>query len=95
MARRGVADAVRVPVVSDAMDVAARIAALDPGYFVCMRRADGRFEVHHEACVPSYQLTLPFDRMDARAVEWVRRTAVARAGALMAEVDGHNAGLEA
>jgi len=90
----GVADAKTVPVLSDVFGIAARLREIDPGYFVCMRRSDGAFEVHHTQSAKSYQLTLPYNTLDARAVEWVRRTSVQHAARLMDEVERHNDRLE-
>nr|MDD6336417.1 hypothetical protein [bacterium] len=97
MALEGVCDAKRIPVSSDAMDIVNRIKEMDKGYFVMYRRDTGAFEVHYSGGNPqrSYQLTLPYPMLDARAVEWVQRTSIEHLDRLVAQMDAINAAREA
>ena len=62
-----------------------RLRAIDPEYFL-VRKPNGTIELHHGKCLPTYQSTLPYDRLDARTLVWVRRTQSHRADALLADM---------
>lgn len=79
-----------LPVESDALFIAQRIREIDPDYCIVWRKDTQKFEVHHARSRPTYQLTLPYDTLDARAIDWVQRTRMERLQALMEEMDRHN-----
>lgn len=92
MAKRGQYDAYRVPVLTNVYGIPERLRELDDGYFVMMSRATGRFEVHHNGMgdAHSYQLTVPYSELDARTVEYVRRTHVEHINEIMQEAARQN-----
>ena len=75
----------------DLYDVCGRLREIDGGYVVVRRR--GRFEVHNRDDRPTYCLTLPYDKLDERCVELVRKTRAERAQALFDEMDKENEAL--
>jgi hypothetical protein len=92
MAKRGQYDAYLVPILTNVYNIPERLRELDEGYFVMMSRATGRFEIHHDGMgdVRSYQLTVPFMELDARTVDYVRRTHVEHINEIMQEAARQN-----
>jgi hypothetical protein len=78
-------------ITGDLYGIVRRLKAVDPDYFVIRAYRTGKFELHHRRNKGgSFTLTLPFDRLDARTVEYVRQTRRERAEALFAEIERHN-----
>ncbi|MDR3318717.1 MAG: hypothetical protein LBS99_04700 [Clostridiales bacterium] len=85
----------KTEVTGDLYDITGRLAALDEDYFVLRDVRKGRFELHRrKARGGTYALTIPFDRLDARTLEYVRKTRAERADALFREIDEENRRLE-
>ena len=85
----------RVKIERDVFDIADRIKEIDPGYFVMLNLRTGKFEVHHDGRGRqgrggSLCLTLPFGRLDARAVTEVYRTRLERRERLLREMEEFN-----
>jgi len=80
---------------NDLFSVADRLREIDPDYFLFYRYRTGKFEVHSRAQRgSSLAVTLPFERLDCRAVEYVLKTRVENAAALLSEMERHNERLE-
>jgi len=93
--REGEFAAGRIPVTSHVTDIPARLKEIGPGYFVMFNARTQRFEIHDGtqaggtlACV------LPFEELDARALEYARRYHVSRLEETAREIDAHNERLE-
>ena len=85
----------RTPVVSHVCDIPARLKRVSPGFFVMLNTRTQRYEIHDAAQRPStLACSLPFDALDARAVEYARRYHVARLEETAREVEAHNERLE-
>lgn len=85
----------RVPVVSHAMDIPARLKELDKGYFVMLNVKTQRFEVWHRGDGEGMlECVLPYDGLDERAVRHVREHRMERMEELIREIEEHNARLE-
>lgn len=76
---------------NDLYGIADRLREVDDRYEVYYNRRLGRFEVHAGGVL---QVAVPFDRLDARTVEHVRRTRVERARAVLDEIDRANRAAE-
>ena len=80
---------------NDLFGIADALRAVDGGYFIQLDKLRGRFEVHNiRQYGDTYCLTLPFERLDRRAVEYVRRTRSERGEKLLAELERVNERLE-
>lgn len=81
----------KVQLTGDLHDICGRLKEIDAGYYVMFDGKQKRFEVHHKGqkgntlCV-----TLPYDRLDARAVTYVRQTRAERLRQVIAEMDREN-----
>ena len=85
----------RIPVSSHVTDIPARLKAINPGWFVMLNARTQRFEIH-DAAQPGGTLAcvLPFDELDARAIEYARRYHVSRLHETAREIDEYNERLE-
>lgn len=92
--REGVNDEERIAVTSDALDIVRRIKEIYEGYFVMLNRRTQRFEVHVRGQKCTLGCELPFEQLDARAVEYVRRHERERIDELMREMDMEEARLQ-
>ena len=81
----------RIPVTSHVLDIPARLKAINPNWFVMLNTRTQRFEIH-DAAQPEGTLccALPFDALDARAVEYARRYHVSRLRETAREIDEYN-----
>ena len=81
----------RIPVTSHVLSIPARLKAIDPNWFVMLNTRTQRFEIH-DAAQPEGTLccALPFDALDARAVEYARCYHVSRLRETAREIDEYN-----
>lgn len=89
--REGVNDEERIAVTSDALDIVRRIKEIYEGYFVMLNRRTQKFEVHVRGQQCTLGCELPYEQLDARAVEYVRRHERDRIDELMREMDEEEA----
>lgn len=80
-----------VLVKDDLFHVAKRLRQIDSRYRVYFNRRLFRFEIHVQGAM---QIALPFDRLDERSVEYVRKTRVENLDALTKEIELDNAKIE-
>ncbi len=80
-------------ITEDLFDIAWRLRAVNDDYRLYYNGRLRRYEVH-SASRGSMQFALPFDELDARAVDYARYTAVQNADRLLREVEEHNARLD-
>lgn len=80
-----------VPVTSDVYNISERIKAVDERFFVMLNRQTQRFEVHVKGQpATTFGCELPFDTLDARALEYVRKYSAARTQNLARDIAAHN-----
>lgn len=80
-----------VLVKDDLFRIAKRLRQIDSRYRVYFNRQCKRFEIHAQGAM---QIALPFDRLDERSVEYVRKTRVENLEKLMREIEADNARAE-
>jgi hypothetical protein len=82
-------------ITCDLFDIADRLREIDENYLLMYNPRKERYEVHRQAQGRvSYELTLPYDRLDARSVQFCLRTRKERAEALLKELEEENKALE-
>lgn len=75
----------------DLFGIAARLRAIDDGYFVVYDRRKCAFEVHNSRQRGStLALSVPYPRLDARTVTLVRKTRAENAKRLFEEMEREN-----
>lgn len=80
---------------SNNYDIPERIKEIEPHYFVMFNPRQQKFEIHNTNQLHStYCLTVPFNELDSRTLDEVRRTRIENAKKLMAEIEAHNQKLE-
>ena len=76
----------------DLYDIASRIREIDDGYFIFYSYKRKKYEIHNSHQRGStLALVLPFDKLDARALDLVRRTSRERASEYLKEIEKENA----
>lgn len=76
---------------SDVFDICKRIKELDQSYYVVYNFQSNKFEVHSDSQRGnSLCFVVPFDKLDARTVEYARKTSVARKDKIIEEIDREN-----
>ena len=76
---------------SDCLEIIRRIQQMDSDYFVKYNIDDHAFELHNRAQFGgTYCLTFPFDALDERCVDYVRKTRVQNSDALFDEMEREN-----
>ena len=84
-----------VLIENDLFGIAARLRAIDDGYFVVYDRESSSFEVHHRfQCGDTFALKVPYPTLDVRTVNLVQRTRIENREKLLAEMENHNRRLE-
>ena len=79
-----------VAITDDLFGIADRAKSIDPRYRIEYNKGKRRFEVfvgEDRSC----PIVLPFNRLDCRALTYLRKTRIERLAALQAEIDRHNA----
>lgn len=82
-------------ITNDLFDIAWRLTALNPNYKLYYNTQKRRYEVHNgKRETNTLEFVLPFDELDARAVEYARYSRVENAAAIFEEVERHNKQLD-
>lgn len=76
-----------VKVVDDLFHIARRLKEIDRNYELFFNRKRGRFEIYAKGAM---QIALPFDRLDARCLDYARKTRIENLSALMDEIEKNN-----
>lgn len=58
----------------DLFDIVKRIKSIDKNYYVIFNTKRKKYEIHYNRKFSSYELTVPFYRLDCRTVELVLKT---------------------
>ena len=79
----------------DLFGIAKRLRQIDKGYFAVFNYRHKRFEIHHGGQKGSTLcLIVPFNRLDGRVLDLVKKSRVENAGRLILEMEQSNAALE-
>ncbi|MEG1394838.1 MAG: hypothetical protein RSD04_03700 [Clostridia bacterium] len=77
-------------ICGDLFGIAERIKSIDDDYQIFFNGETARFELHNSACQPTLQLVIPFDRLDARTIDYAARTRVQNANELLENITRDN-----
>ncbi len=81
----------KILIENDLYCIAERLKEIEPHYFILYNRSLERYEVHNSLQKDNtYALTVPYDRLDARTVEYVRKTRRERFKHLIEEMEREN-----
>lgn len=79
-----------VRIENDVFDIGARLKEIDGGYYPVYNLTKKRYEIHHSGMKNTLQVVLPYDGLDARAIQKVRETRIEYAEAKLREIDREN-----
>lgn len=80
-----------VPVISHAMDIPVRLKELNGAFFVMLNVRTQKYEVHcADQPFETLACVLPFDQLDARAIQYVREHSAQRLETIAREIEEHN-----
>ena len=75
----------------DLFDISKRLKSIDRRYDLFFNRKKNRYEIYANGAM---QIALPFERLDARTIEYARKTRLENLNKLIAEIEAENARLE-
>ena len=75
----------------DLFNIAVRLKSVDKRYELFFNRKKNRYEIYANGAM---QIALPFERLDARTLEYARKTRLENLNKLIAEIEAENARLE-
>ncbi|HAJ77703.1 MAG TPA: hypothetical protein DCO89_01365 [Clostridiales bacterium] len=79
---------------SDVFDIVKRIKNINPKYFVLFNKTREKFEVHFKRNKNTYELTIPYDVLDARTIDFVQKTRIQNQKKLLEEIEKSNQKLQ-
>ena len=75
----------------DVYDIANRIKCIDRDYYVVFNTVTRKYEIHNSAQIgSSYCLTLPYDDLDVRTIDYIHMTKVGNMEELIEQIDREN-----
>ena len=78
----------------DVFDIVKRLKSIDTKYFVIYNFERHKFEVHYARAKNTYELTIPYDTLDARTINFVLRTRIQNRKKIFEEIENSNKKLE-
>ena len=77
--------------IGDVFNIEARLKEIDDGYEIYFNLKMNRYEVHNKNQKrDTFCLVVPFDSIDARLINLVRKTRVERTAKLIEEIENEN-----
>lgn len=83
-----------VKILRDAFNITKRIRLIDKGYYICFNTVKRRFEVHNKKQKHTFCLVVPFNKLDSRLLQYVRKTRKENFDAILKEIENSNKKLE-
>ena len=81
----------RIPVMSHVMDIPIRLKELNGAFFVMFNVRTQKYEIHcADQPFETLSCVLPFEQLDARAIQYVREHSAQRLDAIVREIEEHN-----
>lgn len=81
----------KIKINYDVYNISNRLRIIDRGYFIVYDTSKMKFEVHHKNQVGgSYCLTLPFPCLDARTIDYVKKTRTENLASILKEIEKDN-----
>lgn len=81
-------------ITSDVFNISNRIKSIDPKYYIVFNISRQKFEVHYRRAKNTYELTIPYNCLDARTINFVLKTQVKNKDSLLAEIELSNQKLQ-
>lgn len=85
----------KILIKNDLHNISTRLKQIDKNYFLVFNTKNNRFEVYYRKGLNvSLELVLPFDRLDARTIDYVLKTRIENKQKLFLEMEQNNQRLE-
>ena len=84
-----------IVIKNDLFDISNRLKSIDKNYFVVFNTAKQKYEIHYKRAKNTYELTLPFNFLDARTIDFVQKTRMENKELIFAEMEKANLKIEA
>lgn len=80
-----------IPIKNDLYDITIRLMEIDVCYRVFYNAKKGRYEIHREKYGKTeFAFVVPYEKLDARTVDYALQTRAENIDKLTAEIDAHN-----
>ncbi len=81
----------KTPIITNVYDIPQRLRELDPGYFVLRNHEAKTFEIHHkDQPHNTYCLTVPYEELDERTLQLVRKTRISNIEKILLKMEETN-----
>lgn len=81
----------KIKLTSDVYNISNRIKEIDKGYYVVYDTSKRKFEIHNSCQIgSSYCLTIPFDSLDWRSLDYVNQTRSENIEKILNRIDNEN-----
>lgn len=85
----------KIKLTCDVYNISKRIKEIEKNYYIVFNTSKAKFEVHNSSQIgESYCLTLPYNTLDERALNYVRKTSVANIDYVLQEIENDNNKIE-
>ena len=82
----------KIKIQHDVFNIVNRIKQINAGYFVMFNTKNQKFEIHNKNYKNTLCLTLPFNQLDCRAIEYVLKSQ--NVEQMLAEIENNNLKIE-
>ncbi len=79
---------------NDIFNIAKRLKSIDKKYFIVFNSDRNKYEVHYSRAKNTYELTIPYDTLDARTIDFVLKTRIQNKQKIFEEIENSNKKLE-
>ena len=79
-----------IPIKNDLYEISDRVCEIDSNYFIVFNDAKNKFEIHNKSQKNTYCLTVPYKKLDARAIDLVQKTKIENAEKIYNEIELQN-----
>ena len=79
---------------NDIFNIARRLKFIDKKYFIVFNSDRNKYEVHYSRAKNTYELTIPYDTLDARTIDFVLKTRIQNKQKIFEEIENSNKKLE-
>lgn len=80
----------KIEIDGDVYFIAERLKEIDFNYFILYNTKKKCYEIHHHGQSDTYCLTVPYDELDERTIDFVNKTRVENRDRLFAELEKEN-----
>lgn len=78
----------------DLFNISARLKSVDKNYFIVFNHNRKKFEIHYKRAKNTYELTVPYEKLDARTVALVQKTKIGNQKEILKQIEENNKKIE-